>query len=360
MSKPTANTKWAASATKTEPSSGEKDAGWTVGAKPPAQWFNWWMDAVDQWVKWLDAFESTAHTWTALQTLNKGIAVTNTSGATPVAATAVGAANAVSGVSADHASSYGVYGTGADGGSGNDGRKAIGFVGGNGDTSHDGGTGLTGSGGAGGSNGTGGDGANISGGSGGSAGDGGRAMVLTGGAGGSGGGNGGKALQVTGGAHDGGGYAQAIHTAHGDVQISDGDLVVDDDANIAGDANITGDINLTGHIKTLDAVTLLTPTSPWTNLGGGYTDIGCWTDKEGIVHLQGDVSGTSPTSGTEVCVLPVGKRPPAARSFAGKGDISNNKASIVSIFTNGQVVIHFATGHAGPWSLNGITFRTDA
>lgn len=75
MSKPTADTKWAASATKTEPSSGQKDAGWSVGQKPPAQWLNWWMDAVDQWKVWLAAFESTAHTWTAKQTFAPGSGV---------------------------------------------------------------------------------------------------------------------------------------------------------------------------------------------------------------------------------------------------------------------------------------------
>lgn len=73
MSKPTADTKWAASATKTEPSSGQKDAGWSLGQFPPAEWFNWWMDAVDQWKVWLAAFENTAHTWTQIQAFNSGI-----------------------------------------------------------------------------------------------------------------------------------------------------------------------------------------------------------------------------------------------------------------------------------------------
>src|SRR6266576_1419009 len=83
MAKPTADTKWAASATKTEPSSGQKDAGWVVGQKPPAQWHNWWQDAVDQWVKWLSAFESTAHTWTALQTFQLGLIVTQSTSNSP-------------------------------------------------------------------------------------------------------------------------------------------------------------------------------------------------------------------------------------------------------------------------------------
>jgi hypothetical protein len=74
--KPTVDTKWSATGTKTEPSSGQKDAGWTAGGYGFAQWMNFWQDGVDQWVKWLAAFESTAHTWSAQQTFNAGPAVT--------------------------------------------------------------------------------------------------------------------------------------------------------------------------------------------------------------------------------------------------------------------------------------------
>lgn len=57
----------------TEPLLAEKQAGWPVGYEPPSQWFNWWMLLVYNWVVWLDAFESTAHTWTALQQFSLGI-----------------------------------------------------------------------------------------------------------------------------------------------------------------------------------------------------------------------------------------------------------------------------------------------
>lgn len=68
MPKPTNLALWATTGVKTEPSAGEKAAGWDGVFKPPFQWFNWWMNIVYTWVVWLDAYESTVHTWTAIQT----------------------------------------------------------------------------------------------------------------------------------------------------------------------------------------------------------------------------------------------------------------------------------------------------
>lgn len=68
--KPTNLAEWATDggAAVTEPTLPEKQTGWQVDTKPPAQWFNWWQKLVHQWVVWLDAFESEAHTWSATQT----------------------------------------------------------------------------------------------------------------------------------------------------------------------------------------------------------------------------------------------------------------------------------------------------
>jgi hypothetical protein len=72
MSKPTVLPEWATSgsAAVVEPLIAEKQLGWVAATKPPAQWFNWWFKLVYQWIVWLDAFESTAHTWSAIQTFN--------------------------------------------------------------------------------------------------------------------------------------------------------------------------------------------------------------------------------------------------------------------------------------------------
>lgn len=75
MAKPTNLALWAtnvnypatADPIKVEPGAGVKAAGWAPQQRPPAQWWNWWMNAVYLWMVWLDAFESTAHTWTAAQ-----------------------------------------------------------------------------------------------------------------------------------------------------------------------------------------------------------------------------------------------------------------------------------------------------
>lgn len=60
-----------------EPASGKKDIGWIVGEKPPAQWKNWLLLQCYNWLVWLDAFETEAHTWTITQTFGGGISVSN-------------------------------------------------------------------------------------------------------------------------------------------------------------------------------------------------------------------------------------------------------------------------------------------
>lgn len=78
MSKPSSVPLWATNTNypatsdpiKVEPSTGVKQAGWAPEQKPPAQWWNWWMQLVWQWCVWLDAFESTTHTWSATQTFD--------------------------------------------------------------------------------------------------------------------------------------------------------------------------------------------------------------------------------------------------------------------------------------------------
>lgn len=72
--KPTNIAEWATGAAPiVEPSTPQKQAGWPVDYKPPAQWFNWWMKLVHLWIVWLDAFESEAHSWSALQTFSSQV-----------------------------------------------------------------------------------------------------------------------------------------------------------------------------------------------------------------------------------------------------------------------------------------------
>jgi len=81
MAKPTDLPRWAdtvaADPTKVnEPPNAKKDVGWVTAEKPPAQWLNWLAFTIYTWVIWLRDFEITAHVWTALQTLNFGVVVT--------------------------------------------------------------------------------------------------------------------------------------------------------------------------------------------------------------------------------------------------------------------------------------------
>ena len=56
-----------------EPASGKKDIGWAVAEQPPAQWKNWLLLQIYNWLVWLDAFETEAHTWTKLQTFTQSV-----------------------------------------------------------------------------------------------------------------------------------------------------------------------------------------------------------------------------------------------------------------------------------------------
>jgi hypothetical protein len=70
--KPSTTPEWATGggAAVLEPLLAEKQLGWVPGSRGPAQWFNWWMRLVYQWMVWLEAFEAEAHTWTQQQTFN--------------------------------------------------------------------------------------------------------------------------------------------------------------------------------------------------------------------------------------------------------------------------------------------------
>jgi len=56
-----------------EPASGKKDIGWAVAEKPPAQWKNWLLLQIYNWLVWLDAFETESHIWTKLQTFTQSV-----------------------------------------------------------------------------------------------------------------------------------------------------------------------------------------------------------------------------------------------------------------------------------------------
>lgn len=76
MTKPTDLAQWGSTlspgADLTVPGSTEKLGGWQIG-KPRRQYMNWWQQAVYRWMVWLDALETTAHTWIAEQTFDDAV-----------------------------------------------------------------------------------------------------------------------------------------------------------------------------------------------------------------------------------------------------------------------------------------------
>lgn len=77
MAKPTNLPRWANSgAALVEPSSGTKDVGHVVGARPPAQYENWRTELVYEWILWIDPLLTSAGGLSAL--VNQHITVSGT------------------------------------------------------------------------------------------------------------------------------------------------------------------------------------------------------------------------------------------------------------------------------------------
>lgn len=78
MAQPSDTPNWSTSGTKTEPSAPKQAQGWLVGEKVPAQWLNWWMNLVYQWIVYLKNLSSEAFTWTAAHTFESTLDVEDT------------------------------------------------------------------------------------------------------------------------------------------------------------------------------------------------------------------------------------------------------------------------------------------
>lgn len=89
MSQPSEQPEWASggSAVITDPSSGKKALGWAVSEKPPAQYFNWWMNLVYQWVQYLAGLAGEAFTWTAAHIFSAAVTFNGAIGGASDAAT---------------------------------------------------------------------------------------------------------------------------------------------------------------------------------------------------------------------------------------------------------------------------------
>ena len=43
---------WASGGTRTDPGAGKEASGWAVSERPPAQWWNWILGAIGDWLSW--------------------------------------------------------------------------------------------------------------------------------------------------------------------------------------------------------------------------------------------------------------------------------------------------------------------
>lgn len=101
-----------------EPSSGQKDTGWTPGQKPPARFFNWYKNLVYKWIQYLDDLSNQAFTWTQFHVFQKRVTVSAgvASNHNGLQATGDGSGAGVKGTGGDTAGSPGVDGSGGVGG----------------------------------------------------------------------------------------------------------------------------------------------------------------------------------------------------------------------------------------------------
>lgn len=76
----------------------------------------------------------------------------------------------------------------------------------------------------------------------------------------------------------------------------------------------------------------------WSNFGGGFEGARFWKDPEGVVHLEGLVSGGAVTSA--IFTLPVGYRPASPKRFL---SMANSVVTSFQVFSDG-VVRQTATG----------------
>jgi|GEM_PF-3678079 len=121
-------------------------------------------------------------------------------------------------------------------------------------------------------------------------------------------------------------------------------------------ARIKGNGNLAiAGVVEVESVIAPTFQNSFTNYNNGYTTVGYFKDKMGMVHLKGMVTHTGDPDGLVVFTLPIGYRPGSGeRVFMA---YNSDTVSRVDILANGNVVV--SAGVTGWLSLDGIYFRAD-
>ncbi len=121
--------------------------------------------------------------------------------------------------------------------------------------------------------------------------------------------------------------------------------------HVSGNAIITGTLSVFGIMQS--STTLVTLSGVFSNWGGEYVPTGYFRDKENMVHLQGLIAISTPTSGTTIFTLPQGFRPGATHVFV---TLDSNSMVRLDVDSSGNVKIMDIPAE-GFISLSGISFR---
>lgn len=105
-----------------EPPSGLKSTGWTPGEEPPAQYTNWQINLIDQWIQWLDQQTSSntvvITTSTSITQQNKVVLANSSGGAfnvtLPLAASSVGFATSIANIGLGSGNNITILPSGSD------------------------------------------------------------------------------------------------------------------------------------------------------------------------------------------------------------------------------------------------------
>lgn len=66
---------WASGGSTTDPGAGKESTGWVVSERPPANWWNWLLNAFGQWMGWAEQ-ELDAFVWTGFIDLDVSPSIT--------------------------------------------------------------------------------------------------------------------------------------------------------------------------------------------------------------------------------------------------------------------------------------------
>lgn len=138
--------------------------------------------------------------------------------------------------------------------------------------------------------------------------------------------------------------------------IAFGEVASQNGMAIALDVIVKKGFKILGFIENEAPIspTFLNGWSNYSAAGGAYAQCHYWKDKNGVVHLNGMITGGTTTNETPIFILPVGYRPKGREIHA---VVSSGVFARVDVRPTGEVIT--GSGVSGWLSLSGISFKAE-